>query len=73
MGTDPYSKLLPRKLGPYHIPSSTIEIVKIDQQGIPNTISSNRASLTLQTEKDSSATGAGALHQSQYPEGLPED
>lgn len=61
------SKLLWRKLGQYRILSPTTETVTIDQDGTPNTVFSERASLAQLSEMYSSATEANGSHQSEYP------
>lgn len=68
--TDSYCKLIPRKLDIYYIFSSTTETVTIDEEVIPITISSDRASLALPPEIDAFATGATASFPSDYPERL---
>lgn len=57
-------------MGPYHIVSSTAETMRIDESGMPNTVPSDRASLALQPDIDTSATSANDSHQYEYPEGL---
>lgn len=43
VGTDSYSKLLPRRLGPYCVLSPTDEPMKIDEEGLPSTTFCDRA------------------------------
>lgn len=70
MPTDSYSKLHSNQLGPYCLISSAAEIVTIDKEGIPNTISSDQALRALQQEIDAYATGPYASQQLEYGEGL---
>lgn len=63
-------EFLPRKLVPYRSLSSMTETMKIKEEGIPNKISSDRASLKLRSEIDASASEASASNRSERPEGL---
>lgn len=69
MATESYSKSLPKKLNPYYIRSSTTKTLTIDEKRVRNTISFDRASLTLQSEITASATGQDPSRQLQNSEG----
>lgn len=70
MGTDSYLKLFPHKLDSYLNLSSTIEIMTIGEDGLPNKLSSDREMLTTRAETDALTAGASTLHQSKYRESM---
>lgn len=62
MATDLNQRLLPRQLSLSCILSCSTETAKIDEDGIPRTISCEGAMLALQSEIDGSAKRANVLH-----------
>lgn len=63
---DSYSKLLTWKWGPHYILSASAEIITVAFEGMPNTVSFERASLTPKSEKYEIATNLKALHRSKH-------
>lgn len=70
LATELNLKLLLRKLGLYHILSPTAEMVNMDEEGTPNTISPGSALIALQSDVEASWKSSNAVPQLEHAQEL---